>query len=300
MILKIKGTSGGTWHLFDNVERFSYDTNRKEKDNNIKVPDEFFNIQNGNNFDEELEVLGNSALSSNEHSNSNFYQIATFQRNSKNYLIVFDTFAYLMGDDGETIERIGSKKTNQSNFGIGSKKKSSKELDSKEGVTISHIKETLRNAKPNIIGKSEEHEDLDQEAEVARNKFLAGIAETFNEAKESSADFDPFKEISEMATWIQNQEEGEKMERPSSTNSDLFKEKTKQRKEMKEHFDDFLDSNYESPSYKDTDKAKKENSKKPDPPRDAVIEEGGNISSQKVATLGGISNPSSSDNKDKN
>lgn len=111
MILKIKGADSGLWHLFDNVEQLSYDTTRYEKGFS-NVPSEFRTIHTSGEWDREIEIGDVSGNTGYEHSNNYHYMTASFVRNDESYLINFDTFGFVMNDQGETIEKIGSPKRN--------------------------------------------------------------------------------------------------------------------------------------------------------------------------------------------
>jgi len=101
MIVKIKGISNGSWHLFDNVSNISFDNK------NFQKPPEAFNKNVGfeefNDYDKSISIVGGG-----QDSHPNCFRRVAFNQENERVLVFYDTFGFLMNDSGKTVEKLKS------------------------------------------------------------------------------------------------------------------------------------------------------------------------------------------------
>ncbi len=101
MLIKVKD-SDGKWVLFDNAEEVRYDTTldeiRHQRDLGFLVdPDEQVHL---------TIVLPNVDMEAISDDNPLKVGIIKFLRQSKKYMVVFNTLTYICNDHGKTVEKV--------------------------------------------------------------------------------------------------------------------------------------------------------------------------------------------------
>lgn len=101
MLIKVKDVDG-KWYLFDNAEEIHYDTTldiiKNQRDLGFLVdPDEQVSLK---------VILPNVDMDAISEENPLKVGIIKFIRQSKHYMLVFNTLIYICNDNGKTVEKV--------------------------------------------------------------------------------------------------------------------------------------------------------------------------------------------------